>query len=419
MPKVLCYGSGLTQAIFALALKKCNGKVPQTLLRNPKLPWVHERSGDPGYIVLTPPLVLALEELGVWSKLAEKVAPIHHVHYYDCRTDDHYGTFHMSQLCDGRIFKLLSFLSPQRQQLRDVLNKGFWTVPLGDLKEVVAKELDGSEVNQIDGEVQEFTTTQGAESSMVAKVKCINGEEQVVPFQHLVISQYHCPLPKDLPQDPQPSTTNALFRPVRRVPRSMMWDFHTSTDVVLEQPPATERDWARFRNSEDCILELWDKDQTRIVSSIRRTSRDPNGPVGVRVTLRQQLANMLEFSLAKDGWNQVGTLTQFIQATDFASEALKCIWTYIVKTYDSVQQRAAMKYELLKRQVESKDGRAQRLIEKQGARDFLFADTHLSRDWIYNTVRRDTLPAYIVPICAANHSFINDTFDLGLNHSIL
>lgn len=53
-----------------------------------------------------------------------------------------------------------------------------------------------------------------------------------------------------------------------------------------------------------------DKDQTRIVSSIRRTSRDPNGPVGVRVTLRQQLANMLEFSLAKDGWNQVGTLAR-------------------------------------------------------------------------------------------------------------
>lgn len=48
--QVLCYGSGLTQAIFALALKKCNGKVPQTLLRNPKLPWVHERSGDPGVL---------------------------------------------------------------------------------------------------------------------------------------------------------------------------------------------------------------------------------------------------------------------------------------------------------------------------------------------------------------------------------
>jgi len=423
MSTIACYGSGLTHSLFAAAFRRFHAPHRLVLLTNPRLPWGHERGADPGFLVVTPPLVAVLEELGLWDSLRPTAAPLHTVHYYGSRNDEQYGSFDLREIGTGRMSRLKGQLSARHRRFREGLGRGFWTVPVATLKKALEQDLRVAGVSQVAGELRALREEPERDAKgrrLVAEVQTATGPTTAVPLDRLVITQYHCPLPRALPGAADPEGPNrAPLRPARVVPRSKKWDFRLSTDMILDQPPDAEREWALFRSSSNCLLELWDKDATQIHNSIRRTTADPRGPVGVRVTTRNQVGAILENTLSREGWHHVSTLTQFVQPSDFANEALRCAWAYIHKTYEAVQNRLSMKHEFVRRGMDPETGRAREMLEKQPKADFAYADTHLSRDWIHNTALREPLPPCVVPICDANHSFLHNTFDLGLNYSLV
>ena len=67
-----------------------------------------------------------------------------------------------------------------------------------------------------------FAPCPACRAATSSKTATLKGADMAhhVPFDKLVVTQYHCPLPQELPQDEHPVASKAKFRPVRRVPWS-------------------------------------------------------------------------------------------------------------------------------------------------------------------------------------------------------
>jgi|UniRef100_A0A7S4LMC0 hypothetical protein len=418
--KVLCYGSGLNHSLFALALKRFHKDVNFSLVTNPRLTGSHELSGDVGSVVVSPPLLTILEELGMWERLQEKVTPIQYLHYRDCRSDEHFGSFNLEETCDDLLFKGAEIFSSRRKELREMMRKGFWALDMRDLQEAISEELEMVGVDNFDAELQSIT--QDSEAATSSKTATLKGADMAhhVPFDKLVVTQYHCPLPQELPQDEHPVASKAKFRPVRRVPWSTTWQPLVNMDIIIDQPPKNEELWALFRNSPDCILELWDKQYGQIQATIKRLE-SADGPVCVRLTFKNQFSTLMENGLTKKGWAQVSLFTNFFRKEDFANDSFKAILSEIAKKGQDVQRTEAVKYLMRQRKMDTEDAHGQELISKFGSQtgEFEFADMHITRKWTCNTVRWEKLPAYVVPICNANCTFSHNTLDLGPNYGMM
>mmetsp|Transcript_148618 Transcript_148618/g.259744 ORF Transcript_148618/g.259744 Transcript_148618/m.259744 type:complete len:499 (-) Transcript_148618:11-1507(-) len=410
MRQVLCYGSGINHALFALALKTFHKDTPLTVVRNPQLSWDHERSSHPGSLVITPPVLKALEELNIWESIKDQAAPVHHLHYRDSRSDEHFGSFALADLATDRAFRAAQPFSPGRKHLRELLPGGFWSVRVDWLTEALEEALQALGVQVTEAELHAITNAEAGSSSKVATVRS-GAQTLTLPFDLLVMSQYHCPLPVAVRAGDLAQPT---LKPLRRVPRSDLWPPSVNLDVVIAQPLHTDEGWVMFRNSPDCILELWDKQYGQVNITIKRVEGS-TGPVAVRLTLKNQLSAMSESFLDKKGWAQVASVGNFVQREDFANEAFKTIWRDICDMMEKVRFHEGMRYKMKERRMATEGRRAEGLLPPPVS--FLFADMHLTRTWVCNPASGD-LPPYVVPLCGANSSFGHHNLDLGPNFAM-
>ena len=73
-----------------------------------------------------------------WCFLHFAVTPIQYLHYRDCRSDEHFGSFNLEETCDDLLFKGAEIFSSRRKELREMMRKGFWALDMRDLQEVCA-----------------------------------------------------------------------------------------------------------------------------------------------------------------------------------------------------------------------------------------------------------------------------------------